>query len=175
MLPIRSVIISSANFISQEISFRFFQSVVSVILIVVWLFIYCHFGQMITDQCADVDKMAYNSLYYLYPLKLRQFTLLTIAQSRKPFYFTGFKMMKCSMESFTRVSMTSFIIHFNMITILFFLSLPPKSAPQFGRLCIHGVSEIRIKLFLIFNWIFFILQKLKLSFCTVYFHICLKS
>lgn len=76
---------------------------VSNVLILVWLFIYCFYGNLITWKCLQVADFAYHSQFYNYPNDLKIFTLLMIQRSQRPFYITGYKITRCSLENYSRV------------------------------------------------------------------------
>lgn len=95
---------------------KLFQPTVSNFLIIVWLFIYCYFGHLITWKCEQVADFTYHSLFYKYPLDLRIFTLLFITRSQRPFYITGYKLTKCSLESYAKVSAKCFFLKIKQIS-----------------------------------------------------------
>lgn len=81
-----------------------FKPAVSVALVMVWLYVYCSFGQLITSKCEQISDIAYESTFYHYPIDLRIFTLMAIGRAQKPFYITGYKITQCSLHSYRRVS-----------------------------------------------------------------------
>lgn len=72
----------------------------------VWLFVYCYFGHIISCKGEEVANFAYNSMFYKYPLKLQIFTFFIISRSQRTFFITGYRITKCSLESFARVSVS---------------------------------------------------------------------
>ncbi|XP_055307137.1 uncharacterized protein LOC129571372 [Sitodiplosis mosellana] len=86
----------------MDINIKLFQPAVSNFLILVWLFVYCFYGNLITWKCLQVADFAYHSKFYNYPNDLKIFTLLMMERSQRPFYITGYKITKCSLESYTR-------------------------------------------------------------------------
>lgn len=89
---------------SKDFDIKLFQSTVSNLLIIVWLFIYCFFGHLISSKCAQVGDIAYQSRFYEYPTDFKMYTLFIIARSQRPFFITGYKLTKCSLETYTNVS-----------------------------------------------------------------------
>lgn len=116
---------------------RMYQSMVANMLIIVWLFIYCFFGQLITTKCAKVAEYAYGSAFYKYPLHLQMHTLFTLQRAQRPFYITGFTLAKCSLDSFTKVNYVQKGNESNRLTFSSF------SVVEYGCLYLHGSEESR--------------------------------
>lgn len=87
----------------KDFDIKLFQPTVANFLIIVWLFIYCFYGHLISWKCREIGDFTYCSLFYKYPLDLRMFTLFMITRSQRPFYITGYKLTKCSLDSYARV------------------------------------------------------------------------
>lgn len=94
-----------------------FQATVSNTLILVWLFVYCFYGHLISSKFAEIGEYAYHSTFYQYPIDLKWFTLFIIARSQRPFFITGCRITKCSLESYSRVS----IFLFSCLCFRFFI------------------------------------------------------
>lgn len=62
-------------------------------LMVLFLYIFCYFGEMVTDRSLVVGNAAYSSLWYKYPLELQRFLQLTIFESHIQFHFSGLGIM----------------------------------------------------------------------------------
>lgn len=84
-------------------SAQLFQSMVANMLIVVWLYIYCFFGDNITRKCGDVSEIAFDLNFFMYPVALQRYLILIMAVAQKPFYITGLQITRCSLESFKKV------------------------------------------------------------------------
>lgn len=91
-----------------------FQTTVSNMLIMGWLFVYCFFGSLLNWKCGQVGEFAYHSKFYEYPMELKLFTLFMIERSQRPFFITGFRITKCSLESYAQVSISIFIRLFQL-------------------------------------------------------------
>lgn len=87
----------------KDINIKLFQPSVSNFLILVWLLVYCFYGNLITSKCLQVADFVYESQFYNYPHDLKIFTLLMMQRSQRPFYITGYKITMCSLESYSRV------------------------------------------------------------------------
>lgn len=113
-------------FFLKDFDIKLFQPTVANILIIVWLFIYCFYGHLISWKCQQIGDFTYHSLFYKYPLDLRMFTLFMITRSQRPFYITGYKLTKCSLDSYARVGIKSIKLFFHFFNkkfdLLFFSS-----------------------------------------------------
>lgn len=110
--------ISFQNF--QHISYLLLQSIMTTIAILLIIFIFCYFGHMVTTECAMVADFVYNASWYRYPIYLQKSTLFIIARSQQPFYFTAYKMYKCTLQSFSSVCIL-YLLH-SIYRFSFFLS-----------------------------------------------------
>lgn len=90
--------VSASNF-----SIEIYQAFGIGSLMVLFLFIFCYFGEMVTDRSSAVAYAAYSTLWYRYPLKLQRFLQLTIIESHIQFCFSGLGVMFCTMQSFSGV------------------------------------------------------------------------
>lgn len=96
---------SFAQFV--DFSIKLFQPAVSSMLVLVWLYIYCGFGDLVSVKCEQISQFAYDAHFYKYPTDLNIFTLMTINQAQRPFFISGFKLTRCSLDSYKRVSFQS--------------------------------------------------------------------
>lgn len=92
-----------SKFLQKHITLKIFIPTVSCILILVWLFVYCYYGHLISSKSDQVAAFAYNSKFYKYPLDLRMFTMMLMLRSQQSFFITGFFITRCSLESYARV------------------------------------------------------------------------
>lgn len=91
-------------FFFKELNVQIIRPAISTILGLVWLFLNCFYGNLITIKLEQVADFAYESVFYKYPNDLRIFTLMTMCRSQRPFFITGYKITQCSLESYKRVS-----------------------------------------------------------------------
>lgn len=75
---------------------------------VVWPLIYCYFATFATSQIMSIDMAIYDSLWYNYSLDLRKYTILILARSQQPVFFTGFNLIRCNLESFALVGIEGY-------------------------------------------------------------------
>lgn len=89
----------------MNMSHMLLQSIMTTIAIVIIIFIMCYFGQTVTTDCEMVAYAIYNELWYQFPIELQPFMILIILRSQQSYVFTAFKMYRCTVQSFTIVSM----------------------------------------------------------------------
>lgn len=99
--PLKSFLLSQT---SEAMNFLMVISTSTFFVIVLVIFIYCYAGETVSAQCSDVALVIAQTHWYRYPPALQMFMILMIARSQKPFNFTGFKVTKCSLQTFTSVS-----------------------------------------------------------------------
>lgn len=75
----------------------------TTIAIILIILIFCYFGHMVTTDCADVADFIYDAAWYRYPLFLQKSILFIVGRAHLPFYFTAYKMYKCTLQSFSGV------------------------------------------------------------------------
>lgn len=68
------------------------------------IFIFCEFGERVTNEYIDVDNEINQLDWYLYPLRIQQFMIMTIAGSAQPVVIRGYGNCLCTRESFKNVS-----------------------------------------------------------------------
>lgn len=68
-----------------------------------YTFILCYFANASTFSMAELANVVYESSWYYQPPKIQKLLVLIIARGQKPNIFMGFKMIYCSLESFTKV------------------------------------------------------------------------
>lgn len=93
-------------------------NIVCSLCAMVWPFLLCYSATAATLAISNVTEIAFNSHWYVYPLGLRKCVLLIIARSQKLVYFTGFKLIRCTLITFTKLnnSAISYYIMFKNIS-----------------------------------------------------------
>ncbi|XP_031627719.1 putative odorant receptor 92a [Contarinia nasturtii] len=83
-------------------------------------FILCYFANLATYSMSEIANVVCNSNWYSQPPKIQKLLLLIISRGHKKNEFMGFKIIYCSLESFTKVDTFSilFLTH-SYHTILF--------------------------------------------------------
>lgn len=80
------------------------QPIGATVLVILMMFVFCYFGNIVTVEATEVAFYAYQSYWYEYPLRMQWYVIMIMQQSQKPFYLKGFGLITCSLESFRRVS-----------------------------------------------------------------------
>lgn len=88
----------------QSLDYLLLQSIMTTLALILIIFIFCYYGNMVTWECHLVSISAYDTLWYLYPIQMQKHIILIMQRSQRPFLFTGFKITICSLQSFTNVS-----------------------------------------------------------------------
>lgn len=103
------------------------------------MFIYCYVGNIVTVKCFNVSLIAYQSLWYRYPTNLQFYVMQIIRFSQKPFYLSGYGVMRCSLESFTSVSLLLIYsnVKYSFIVLLSFL------ANEYISINVHAFQKCR--------------------------------
>lgn len=147
-----------------------------------WLFIYCYFGDEVTSRFEGISDTLYLCNWYLLPLKLKKSIPMTIYGAKKLIYLQGFGSNSCTRETFKKVSsnfihleFTQFVLKLLLLWLdLYFcrLSMPDFPISQcFDKSTIENINSIlksfiltykkwfKISLFLnlvkIRSWIYF--------------------
>lgn len=76
---------------------------VSLFISLEWVFIFCYLATRATTAMTTIPRYVYDVNWYEYPLELREYCQIVLMRSQQPFYFTGFKVIKCTLETFTKV------------------------------------------------------------------------
>lgn len=92
-------------------------------------FLYCYFATLTSDNLIEIsDFIYYNTDWYTYNKNFAKYSILIMAKSQRTFYFTGLKIIRCNLQSFTKVDAmikkipfithkTKFCFHFNSLQI----------------------------------------------------------
>lgn len=89
---------------AQELSIQLYQATGIAIMCLACLFIYCFYGQLLTDESLKINGAAYGMNWYQYPLKYRICVRMIIQYTQAPFYVSIYRLINCSLENFTSVS-----------------------------------------------------------------------
>lgn len=68
-----------------------------------WIFIFCYFGDCVTDAFHSIGPAVYQSQWYLLPLKMKKKLPLMLAISQNPKYMYGYLNIQCNLEIFAKV------------------------------------------------------------------------
>lgn len=68
------------------------------------IFIYCYFGQLVTDSYEMMTDCVCNMDWYKQPNKTQKYFILMIANMQKPVYFHGFEITRLDLNTFVNVN-----------------------------------------------------------------------
>lgn len=88
---------------ASQLSIEIYQAFGIGSLMVLFLFLFCYFGEMVSDRSLVIANSAWHTLWYLYPLELQKYVQMSIAYSHIEFHFSGMGLMYCTMASFSGV------------------------------------------------------------------------
>lgn len=75
------------------------------------IFLYCYVGTFTTVKFLRFSDVAYESLWYKFPIELQKYLRLIIADAQRPRAFDGFGFMDLNLVSFVKVFVSNGI-HF---------------------------------------------------------------
>lgn len=109
----------------KKVGIKLFFCIGCISIGLLWPFILCNSAASATIEVANIGNSACYSKYYEYPLKMRKYLILIMVRSQSPVYFTGLKLIRCTLEVFMKVRLyDSDLISFLIIWfILFFYRL----------------------------------------------------
>lgn len=67
------------------------------------IFIYCYFASKVSHSLQCLSDKVYQCLWYQMPVHIQNDLILVIGNLQRPYYFTGYKFIICSLETFLRV------------------------------------------------------------------------
>lgn len=68
-----------------------------------WPALFCYVANLTTDRIYSLGDIAYEMDWFEYPPEIHKFFILIIARSQIPADFTGFKLIRCTLETFVQV------------------------------------------------------------------------
>lgn len=85
--------------INYDVVINFFCLFLQILL----NFATCKYAQSVTTRSLEVAEMVYDSLWYRLPCSQQQIIALIIGRAQKPFYFRGYRIFTCSLDTFLTV------------------------------------------------------------------------
>lgn len=70
-----------------------------------WTSLLCYYATMAVHDVKDLGDFVYATNWHKYPPQFRKYFVLIIAQSQRQGYFTGYKLIRCSLEMCSRVNL----------------------------------------------------------------------
>lgn len=68
------------------------------------IFLFCDFGQKVTDQFSEIDDMIYFSDWYTFPKEIQRILPTVLMTAQQPVILEGFANLKCTREAFNKVN-----------------------------------------------------------------------
>lgn len=75
----------------------------NVSVVISSFYVFCENGNIVTSECLYAADVAYDSLWYRYPMNLRPYMIIILRRAQQSYIFTGYKIAKCNLESFKKV------------------------------------------------------------------------
>lgn len=69
-----------------------------------WLYLFCHFGNQLTECFCNVDHAFYQLTWYQFPLDMQKAILIPISLAHKEIYLRGFASIHCTRDTFKQVN-----------------------------------------------------------------------
>lgn len=73
------------------------------IVVILFLYVFCHFGDQITQQFNDVQDAVFNMAWYKFPLEMQKNIPMIISLAQKEVYVEAFGNIHCTREIFMKV------------------------------------------------------------------------
>lgn len=93
------------------------------------VYLYCHFGSVITESFSKCGDLVYESHWLELPINLQRFSIMMIQNSHLELAFKGFDMVELNLESFTNVRIH--FIQFHNIILMMSLFQVTKTVVSF--------------------------------------------
>lgn len=104
---------------------NFFMFIDAIIIVYALIkpFVLCYFATYASHSSLSIGEIVYNEIkWYQLPLSLRKRFCLIILRSQKPVHFTGFKIIRCTLETFSAVSEENLLFScFPIFDFIFYL------------------------------------------------------
>lgn len=97
---ILSSIDQNLQHINYDVAINFFCLFLQILL----NFTTCKYAQSVTSESLKVSEMVYDSLWYRLPCIQQKMIAFIIEQAQKPFYFRGYLIFTCSLDTFLTVN-----------------------------------------------------------------------
>lgn len=68
-----------------------------------WTFCYCYYATTTSNMVADISAQLYHSHWIVYPRELQFYVMMGIARAQNEVFFTGFKIVRCTLQTFGKV------------------------------------------------------------------------
>ncbi|XP_055296830.1 odorant receptor 22c-like [Sitodiplosis mosellana] len=76
--------------------------------IIFWLYLFCHFGDQLTESFGNVDNAFYQLSWYELPLDMQKCIPMAISLAQKEIYLQGFGSINCTKDTFKKIMKSTF-------------------------------------------------------------------
>lgn len=84
-------------------SLGFLITMTGIVNTILSTYIYCLFAENVSRKLFETGDIFYDYVWYQLPAEQQHLFAMAILRARMGFYFTGFGLIKCSLEVFTTV------------------------------------------------------------------------
>lgn len=81
-----------------------FQGLQVCLLIFVILFLYCYLGSIFTERFIELERVAYDIDWFMFPLEIQKDLKFIMLVGQKDVFLRGFGGVDCSLEILMKVS-----------------------------------------------------------------------
>lgn len=69
-------------------------------------FLFCDFGQQVTNQFSEIDDMIYFCDWYTFPEEVQRILPIVMATAEQSVFLEGFANLMCTREAFKKVELS---------------------------------------------------------------------
>lgn len=107
-----AVVLNSLDQNLQNMSFDVVINLFCLLLEIQLNLISCHYAHSVTTHSNEIAEMVYKTSWYCLPIEQQQAIRSTIRSAHEPFYFHGYQIFTCSMETFLKVNLLKILLIF---------------------------------------------------------------
>lgn len=87
------------------------------------MFVFCNFGQKMSDQFSEGDNKIYQTDWYAFPREVQRMLPIIMMGAQEPIIFHGFGNLTCTREAFKKVFIYRKFVHIpHCVTFFIFFS-----------------------------------------------------
>lgn len=98
-----AIILTSIDQNLQHINYDVVINFFCLFLQILLNFVTCKYAQSVTSRSLEVVQIVYDSLWYRLPCNQQKMIAFIIKRAQKPFYFRGYRIFTCSLDTFLTV------------------------------------------------------------------------
>lgn len=101
-----AIILSSIDQNLQHINYDVVINLFCLCLQILLNFTTCKYAQSVSSRSLEVAEIVYGSLWYRLPCSQQKIIAFIIERAQKPFYFRGYQIFTCTLDTFLMVHRT---------------------------------------------------------------------